>query len=323
MHIRDYNPQHDEQPVYALWHRALGDLWPVSREGFHHTTVGSAAYQTGDHFVATLGDGQIIGFVATQARTLPGVAASAQPPGELMVILVDPAHQQQGIGRALLNHALRALKHREVTKVQLGAGGLTYFWPGVPTNLPGAWPFFAACGWPRVESSFDLICDLENANTPTDIYERITWPNIAIATAKGADIPAVLAFEARHFPRWHPFYADLAAQGAHHEIVVAQDTQSHEVAGATMAMDFRAPHHQHDFRWRQLLGENTGGIGALGVAENWRDHGVGLALAAYATERLKAQGVTTSFVGYTWLVDWYGQLGYQVWRQYNMSWRKL
>ena len=24
-------------------------------------------------------------------------------------------------------------------------------WQGVPTNLPGAWPFFAACGWQEAD----------------------------------------------------------------------------------------------------------------------------------------------------------------------------
>jgi N-acetylglutamate synthase-like GNAT family acetyltransferase len=66
-----------------------------------------------------------------------------------------------------------------------------------------------------------------------------------------------------------------------------------------------------------------GGICCLGVREDMRQKGVGLVLAAYATEKLKSRKVGNIFVGYTWLVDWYGKLGYKVWHQYKMSWKKL
>lgn len=57
------------------------------------------------------------------------------------------------------------------------------------------------------------------------------------------------------------------------------------------------------------------------MAEAWRGRGVGLALAALVTECLREEGVARSYVGWTWLVDWYGRLGYRVWRTYAMSWR--
>jgi predicted N-acetyltransferase YhbS len=80
---------------------------------------------------------------------------------------------------------------------------------------------------------------------------------------------------------------------------------------------------QHNIPWTQLLGENTGGIGPLGVAESLRGNGIGLALAARVTELLHQRGMETSYIGYTWLLDWYGKLGYRLWRDYTMSWKKL
>lgn len=318
--IREYDALRDEASVYALWQRTLGAQWPVSRAVFHHTTVGSDVYKQGDHFVATTGyDGTIIGFVATQARSLQNTVPEQQPPGELMVIIVDPTYQRQGIGRALLSHALSALKHRGLTKVQLGAGGVSYFWPGVPANLAGAWSFFMACGWPLLEASFDLSRSLEDYATPPGSYERIRLPGISLAIAGAADMSELLLFEERHFPRWLGYYELLANQGAYSDVLLAKDSRVNEIVGASMVMDFRVPRHQHGFRWRQLLDESVGGIGTLGVAEERRGHGIGLALAARATEILQERGVVTSYIGYTWLVDWYGRLGYQVWRQYHMS----
>ena len=168
----------------------------MSRATFRHVTLDSPVYRPGDHLVAITREGDIAGFVATQPQGLPEGDASPTLAGELMVILVDPALQRQGIGRALLDHAL-------------------------------------------------------------------------------------------------------------------------------MAMDFRPSAGRYGFTWQRLLGENVGGIGALGVAEDRRERGIGLALAAYVTEVLQARGLETSFVGYTWLVDWYGKLGYQVWRDYCIGWVEI
>jgi GNAT superfamily N-acetyltransferase len=159
-------------------------------------------YQPGDHVVATLDDERVIGFAATQMRTLPSRPAT----GELMALLVDPAYQRRGIGHRLLTHALASLKRRDASKVQLGAGGISYFWPGVPVNLPDAWAFFTTCGWPYVEPSFDLVRRLDDYTTPPEVYKRLRLPHIAITTADASDVPDVLAFERRHFPGWLHYY---------------------------------------------------------------------------------------------------------------------
>lgn len=316
--IRPYEPQRDENQVYALWQQTISQYWHLPYENFHYTTVDNPAYQQGDHFVAQL-DHDIVGFIATQGPRIPGLLPVR---AELMLVLVAPAYQKQGIGRALVDHALTALKQRGVEEVQLGNSGLTYFWPGVPTNLPGAWPFFQACGWTGSERSFDLVRELHDYVTPPGIYERIRLPTITIKTATQLDVPAVLEFEARHFPRWLPYYRRLMDHNAYADVVVAKDVH-HGIVGTSSTMHPHASWLQHDIAWTQLLGENTGGIGPLGVAETMRENGIGLALAARVTELLQARGLAKSYIGYTWLLDWYGKLGYYLWRDYTMSWKKL
>ena len=323
MTIHDYDPASHEAQVFALWERALGDVWPLSRATFRHVTLDSPVYRPGDHLVAITREGDIAGFVATQPQGLPEGDASLTLAGELMVILVDPALQRQGIGRDLLDHALDTLRRRGVTEVQVGAGAVSYFWPGVPANLPDAWPFFGACGWPAAEESFDLVRSLDDYVTPPAVYAGIDHENVEIVSAGAADASAVLAFERRHFPDWAQYYEMVVARGATTDIVLARDSQTAEIVGTAMAMDFRPSAGQYGFTWQRLLGENVGGIGALGVAEDRRERGIGLALAAYVTEVLQARGLDTSFVGYTWLVDWYGKLGYQVWRDYCIGWVEI
>jgi hypothetical protein len=59
------------------------------------------------------------------------------------------------------------------------------------------------------------------------------------------------------------------------------------------------------------------------VAASVRENGIGLAIAARVTELLRERGAARSYVGWTWLVDWYGRLGYKVWQEYVMSWKTL
>jgi beta-N-acetylhexosaminidase len=275
-------------------------------------------YRLGDHLVARGKDGQIVGFIATQAWRIPDVPAEQQPRGEVMAVLVDSPHQRRGIGRALLNCALASLTQRGVSEAQLGAGARSYFWPGVPADLPQAWRFFEACGWSCLEQSFDLVRTLEDYSTPPGTYERVRLPHATVATAISEDVAATLAFEARHFPQWLPAYEAAVRGGTPTDIVIAKGT-SGEVVGAALALD----HRRGDFVWRESLGDNSGGIAVLGVAEDVRGNGLGLTLAAHVTELLHARGVALSYVGYTWLKDWYGLLGYRVWREYRMSWKAL
>jgi hypothetical protein len=75
--------------------------------------------------------------------------------------------------------------------------------------------------------------------------------------------------------------------------------------------------------WSEVHGEATGWIGTPGVAEEHRERGIGLAPAATVTEMLGERGPQRSFVGWTWLVEWYGALGYRVCRELAMSWREV
>jgi len=76
-------------------------------------------------------------------------------------------------------------------------------------------------------------------------------------------------------------------------------------------------------RWEVLTGPGTAELGPLGVAEPYRENGIGLAIAARVTERMQTRGLRKGFIGWTWLVDWYGRLGYRVFQEYIMSWKDL
>ncbi len=312
--FRVYQPHTDAGQVYTLWQQALGHTWPLAYETFQTVTVANPVYQPGDHLVALSGD-EIVGFLATQVRQ-----GTAPLQGNLQLLLVAPPFQGQGIGRMLHEQALTSLYRCGAARIQLG-GGFHYFWQGVPVNLPEAWSFFQAQGWTEQERSFDLVRTLAGYTTPTGIYERLP-PTITLRHASTEDATAILAFEGQHFPQWLAYYQRVLAFGGATDVVVAEE-RSQGIVGTSFVEYPRAPWWQDDIRWLSLLGEQTGGIGPLGVAEPMRAQGIGLALAAHVTEALYERGLTNSYVGWTWLVDWYGRLGYQVWREYVMAWRQL
>lgn len=309
--IRPYQPEADEGAVSALWQNTLGHVWPIPQDIFHFITVGNRAYRPGDHLAAFIGN-DLVGFVGYQA---------VPPHGALLVLLVSPQHQRAGIGSQLHTQALAALKERGCTHVQLASGALFNFWPGIPLNLPSAWYFFQSCGWAEYERTFDLACDLHVYKTPSWVMNRVGQAHITIDVATHEDIAAILAFEALHFPQWLSYYQQVISSTIN-SVVVAK-----HVSGSIVGTSFlRLPPHMggaRDLPWTLKLGENTGGVGPLGVAEPVRGRGVGLALAAKVTELLQARNIATSYVGYTWLVDWYAYLGYSLWSEYRLSRRIL
>lgn len=316
--LRAYQEDRDEAAVLALWRRALGGRWPVSRAAFRDVLAGHGEALDGDCLVAAAGgNGAVVGFVATQTRK------SLDAPelvGAVLVVAVDPAHRRRGVGRTLIEGARARLWTRGARRVQLGGGGHTYFWPGVPVDLPDAWPFFAALGWAEAERSFDLVCPLRDY-APPDALARVRAQGFTVAAAAAVDLPAVLAFEREHFPGWLGGFERVAAAGAHGEVILARAATSGVVGTALIKPPVAAGRPVGV--WEELLGRDTGTVGGVGVDPAARGRGIGLALAAHATGALKARGAARSFAGWTWLVDWYGRLGYRPWREYRMSWRPL
>src|SRR5205807_28690 len=113
------------------------------------------------------------------------------------------------------------------------------------------------------------IRELRDFATPPEVYTRLTEADIRLVDAVSADLSAILAFEARHFPAWLRYYEMVIETGAHEDIVLAKNADG-AIVGTSYVLDFRDEIHRHDFVWQELLGSDTGGVGPLGVAEEWR-----------------------------------------------------
>jgi GNAT superfamily N-acetyltransferase len=306
--IRALDPNLDEALLLYLWTNAFGAQWPMDLAWLRSVSMGSS-YLHGDHLIAEV-EGQAAGFVLTQ------VGKGDAPGGSILAIGVLPEHRRSGVGRALHGAALERLRERGVEQVHLGSGAAEYFWPGVPVGLPGAWEFFQAMGWPEIERSFDLIRSLEDYTTPDWVWERVACLGIKFGSAEGLPPEEVVAFVEAEEPGWKDLFSRFLSNGRARDVLLAHPSAGGEIAGACLL-------ESDDRRWAACFPRPLGAPGCFLVARKWRERGLGMALVARANEILQARGCKTCFIGWTWLVDWYGQLGFEVWQENVMSWRRI
>ena len=316
--IRAYSPKHDSNAVYALWQTVFVNHWPLTPVQLDDVITGHGQYLDGDHSVAER-TGRIVGFVGTQtARGTPNPNTT----GGISVLMVDPTARRRGVGRSLHAAALSRLRNAGVVRARLGGGGTYRFWPGVPAGMAGAEPFLRSCGWRFSETAYDLVQNLRGYRTPSDSPHRFAGKDTDIRVPSAAEIDTILEFEAQHFPTWLEAFQHIAGVGALDDILAAWAPGA-GVIGSLLMFTRTSRGAGSNRLWKTVLGEDMGGLGAVGVAETERGRGVGTALVARATEILKHRGVRTSYVGWTSQVGLYGDLGYTKWRQYDMSARAL
>ena len=276
-----------------------------------------ASYRAGGHWVAEA-SGQLVGFVATQvehSNSLPN------PYGGIAVLLVSPQRQRQGIGTALHEAALSHLKQMDIRQATLGGGGASRFWPGVPTNLPGARAFFETLDWKFSETTYDLVRHLRDYQTPPAIAQQMAKEQIEIRAATANEVDEVLDFERREFPNWMREFQPKALSGDFNDFLIARDRRG--IVGTLLLFTPQSRRLSANLIWKALLGDDLGGLGAVGVAASERGRGIGLALVAWASELLKSRGVGHSHIDWTGLISFYGRLGYAPWREYHVSEREL
>jgi ribosomal protein S18 acetylase RimI-like enzyme len=311
MIIREYKIE-DGEKVYRLWQSTINEIWPIDLQLF--LSIIHDSFENTCHFVAEE-NGKLIGFVASRF----GAINESKSRGSILLILVDKAKQRKGLGKTLLEIALKELKKYNTFDVQLGAGSGSYFWPGVPENLPSAISFFESCSWDYSEKSLDLVANLNKFSIPS--FANFN-KDILITHPSKIDVNELLMFEKENFPSWYSYFDTTIKQNNFQNILIAKEN-GQKIVGSVLLFGPYKSGINSDFKWKNLLGDTMGGFGALGVSEEKRNQGVGMTISIKATEILKNRGVKKSYLGWTWLVDWYGKIGYKLWRSYQMSWKKL
>jgi GNAT superfamily N-acetyltransferase len=307
--IQPYEIERDARALMELWRASLGKTWSLSGARIQKVLAHGPEPQ---HFVLWE-NGRLIGFVATFMGR-----REEQNVGYLAALVVAPDRQHQGVGTALHDFALDRLRDTGVQVFRLGSL-LPRFWCGVPLNLPPAVSFFRKNGWEYSDPVYDMVMDISSYQIDPRIVQRMQKEQITIEPATSDNITEVLAFEAREFPNWlrahfEP-YADL---GDYRDILAARDHDG-RVIGTLVMYSPQSHPARMDIIWQDLLGEDAGGMGAVGVAANERGRGVGLALVAYGNAILRERGVRKCLIDWLVINDFYARVGYENWCTYYMG----
>lgn len=317
--IKGHDGVPDVPGLHRVWSAALGAAYPLHADRLGYVLANPLPGQSGRHVTAHAPDGQIIGFASAQIN--PPSQPGSAPSGWLLAIAVHPDRQRQGVGSALLRALIADLRAHGVGRLITG-GRYPRIFPGAPTDLPAAQPFFEKSGFHFDQTDFDLFRRLEDYATPPAVTDRLRAEGVAIRPATAEEVPEVLALNDREFAGWADTYRYVASVGDYADLLIARDP-ARGIVGSLIMVGPGSHPARCDALWSAIVGPNIGGLGEVGVAASERGRGLGLALVAVGSEILKARGVGHCNIGYTTLVDFYGKLGYQVWRTYHIARRAL
>lgn len=306
MQIRNYKKS-DEKVIFNLWNSNLKEKWAIDQVTFSKIINSSKKVKN-----IILEDGKkILGFISLEV--------SKEGKGSIKLILIEKKYQRKGLGTLLVNFGLEYLKNEGVKNVFLGSGGSSYFWPGVPENLSEANQFFKKHGWDYFEKEVDLVGNIKNFWIPKSVRFN---KEVVIEILNKKDAKNLLKFEKKEFPYWFDYFASRIKKGEYKNILVAKNLAG-EIVGSLLLFGPYGGKCDTDFKWRKIFGNQMGGFGSVGVSKKMREKGIGMAIVIKATEILKKRGVKNGYIGWTWLVDWYGKLGYKHWMSYQMGKNKV
>lgn len=299
-----------------LWNRALGDRFPMRPELMaanlwnepNFDPEGSRAMMAGDRMVA---------LVAVKRRQHPMDNVPADQKGWISVLVVDPAFQGRGLGSALLRDALTHLRRYSAEPVALGSD-TGHFFPGIPLDCRHALDWFARRG----AALGAMECDL--ANTEMATYEHPEAARRAFAREPGivyrpmapGEEEAALAFMRRAFPgRWAwELEQHLAGGGLREDVMLALEGGA--VVGLARIAGPWSRHFAPGTYWAPRFPGPHGSLGPIGVAEEARGRGIGLALLSASLAELRDRGVQSAVIDWTQLVRFYGMVGFRPWIWY-------
>ncbi len=216
----------------------------------------------------------------------------------LQLLCVLPEYQGRGIGSRLLGDAENFVQSKGHDKILLGIGHGKYLMQGAVEPSSG---FFISKGYQADWVSVDMVLKLSEYQADP-LAASVSDVRFGLATREHK--AKIMSMIKEHQPPWAEFYKTF--QG---EIVIAE---SERIMGSVMLVE-------DQLSFAACFDGPVGGLGCLLVEPAYRERGIGLGLAAAATSRLKQLGFEYSYVGYTWLEDWYGRLGYRTFQRFWMG----
>lgn len=325
------DPQGGADELLALWNGTIGDEFPLDSRLFSQ----QLRLDTDPRacFAVRGGDGRLSGAVLAKRAARPGASGAIPAAGYISFILTAPDRRGRGVGGDLLDAAFAWLAERGAATVSLG-GDRYHFFPGRPIyaaeGSEALRRLAASRGFEPAGLEYDLVAEIGRADPAGLGRSSGDGPESAVTdpaagfeygSLRRDEAKAFSAFMRACFPgRWADEMAEgLAAGMDPRDVLLARDAADGSIAGFARICDAKGPVLAPGVYWRAAMREAPGGLGPIGVDAAKRGSGVGLALLRYGVAELEARGVRTMAVDWTDLVDFYGKIGFRVWKRYEAT----
>ena len=218
----------------------------------------------------------------------------------IWLLHVLPDFRNLGIGTLLYQRAIKNIKG--IWNAGIGTG---YWWQGAPLGCGD--DFLGKRGFNWSWTSIDMILSLDEWTGP-NVNDGACIGNLR--PHEGSSLISMLEAE-KDLSGWTGFYNKMIQDLEYDKILVAR--AGNIIVGCAMILE------EKSIRWHGNINGKVGGIGCIGVREISREQGIGTSLVSAVNDRLKSSGYTHSYVGYTWLENWYGKMGYEVFCRQRMG----
>lgn len=310
----------DQPAVLSLWNRCMGDAFPLDAPLFEQNVLKDAHFDHEAVWVVEDGRGELLAYAHAKVCKEPlGSAGTFPEQGWVGALAFEPGDQGERSARAVLRTALDWLKAQGRKRVSYGSDP-AHFFPGVPAEQTLHQQFLREAGFSIGEHVVvDLVRELADYQVPDGVEANLyrLREEYAIRSCTPADVPALLSFLQQEFPgRWYyETVKRLDVEDTTRDILIL--THRSEVVGFCHTFHRGSRRIGPSVYWRKLLGEAYGGLGPIGLAASTRGKGLGLALLCKGVEYVKAQGASRMAIDWTDLVDFYGKIGFRVWKRYH------
>ncbi|TYP72059.1 N-acetylglutamate synthase-like GNAT family acetyltransferase [Paenibacillus methanolicus] len=305
--------KHIDEAV-SLWNAELAGSYPL-RSRLLRQNVLADPHVVPEGTLAAIDSrtGELVGFVVAKAsRREDESYGLARGNGWIHALFVAPERRGQGIGTALLYQAALVLRHKGVDRVALGNDLHRRLFPGIPDELAETQRWFERRGFRYRETAFDMI----KTYGQEELVPMPALGEAACRVAEPQDQAELEAFMSRCFPgAWDLQHRDYWRQGGTGREYVLLE-HGGKLIGFCRINDSASPLLAQNVYWSPLFEEELGGIGPLGIDEAYRGRRYGLSIVQAAIHTLQARGIRRIVIDTTPFVDFYGKLGYEVWKTY-------
>ncbi|OCA85989.1 acetyltransferase [Bacillus sp. FJAT-27225] len=300
------------EELVELWNRELGTDFPMRKQLFEQNSFRDDNVFFEASRIALDENNNVIGFLVAK-RWQEKLEVGMNPNmGWIQVLLVDHRFRNQSIGTNLLKHAEKIFMDNNINSIVLGRDPWHYF-PGIPQQYDDVSSWFEKQGYNKLGSDYDVLCKYNSGSDTA--FPKFEGVEFSVLDIKDKD--PFLQFLNRCFPgRWeYEAIHYFEKGGTGREFVVLK--KENKIIGFCRMNDSNSPIIAQNVYWAPLFNEELGGIGPLGIDSNERKNGYGLAIVQAGIVYLRNRNVNSIVIDWTGLIDFYGKLGYEVWKSYN------